>query len=186
MSMPISSRFIILFAVAPLALAGCNDALSPSPAIDVALGISDRQGPFPVTFEGTGPGLLCDVTYEARGLGQGAHAIWGDGSVLFYTVPNRGVPYYRIDISANDVRSTFAADTIGPGQVEHTRWLFATPAVLEIAVNFSYQVDPGGEVKTATSRFTCGGDRPPVATRDSGPTVRASRVEPRAVALIER
>jgi hypothetical protein len=32
-------------------------------------------------------------------------------------------------------------------------------------MNFRYQVVPGGDVKTATAYFTCGGDAPAVATR---------------------
>lgn len=159
--MPISFRCVCFSALAPFALAACSDALAPAPAIDVAVSISDRQGPFPVSYQGTDQGMLCDMTFEARALGQRAHANWRDASVLFYTSPNRGVPYDSVIISANDVRATFSADTIAPGQVEHTRWMFATVAVIDIAVSFRYQVDPGGDIKAATTSFTCGGDESP-------------------------
>jgi hypothetical protein len=163
MSMPMSFRGACFIAAIPLALVACSDALSPKPAIDVALRISDQQGPFAVQYQSGPEGMLCDVTFEASALGQRAHAVWQEASVLFYTSPNNGKPYDSVLVSANDVRTTFSADTIAPGQVEHTRWLFATTTVIGIGVNFRYQVDPGGEVKAATSYFTCGGGTGPLA-----------------------
>lgn len=176
MSMPISFRRICFTALAPFALSACSDALSPAPAIDVAIRISDRQGPVPVSYQGAADqGILCDITFEAQALGQGAHAIWQDASVLFYALPNRGVAYDSVLVSANDVRTTFASDTIGPGQVQHTRWLFVTPAAIDIAMNFRYRVDPGGDLKTATASFTCGGNEPPaIGTRRPGMTPLAA------------
>jgi hypothetical protein len=171
MSMPISFRSICFRALAPCVLSACSDALSPAPAIDVAVSISDRQAPVPVSYQGANQAMLCDVTFEARALGQRARAIWQDSWVLFYALPNRGVPYDSVLIAANDVRATFAADTIAPGQVEHTRWLFATPVAIDISVSFRYQVDPGGDLKAAMTSFTCGGDESPaIGTRRAGIT----------------
>ena len=98
--------------------------------------------------------------------------------MLFYASPNRGVPYDSVTISANDVRATFSADTIGPGQVEHTRWMFATAAVIDIAVSFRYQVDPGGDIKAATTSFTCGGDESPAGKRERPPKRLPAEKEP--------
>ena len=180
MSMPISFRRVCSIALLPMVFGACSDALSPTPAIDVSLRVSDQQGPLAVTFEGTSAqGLLCDVTFEARGLGRNAHAIWQDGSVLFYTRPNRGIPFDSVLVSANDVRLTFSADTIGPGQIEHTRWLFAIPEAYEIAMSLRYQVDPGGAVKTASAHFTCGRSLSPSMVQP--PPIGAIAVQPQRV-----
>lgn len=170
MSMPISFPRACSIALVPLVLAACSDALAPAPVLDVALRISDRQGPFPTTNPGSPQGMLCDVTFEAQGLGRQARATWLDASVLFYAVGNAGVAYDSVLVSANAVRATFSADTIGVGQVEHTRWLFSVPETIDIAMNFRYQVLPGGDVKTAIALFRCGGDVPVVATRRPGIT----------------
>jgi hypothetical protein len=167
MSMPISFRRAYSIALVPLVLAACSDALAPAPAIDVALRVSDQRGPFPATNPGSAQGLMCDVTFEAQGLGRQARASWLDASVLFYA-DGAAVPYDSVLVSAGDVRATFSADTIGVGQVEHTRWLFAVPEVIGIAMNSRYQVLPGGDVKTATTYFRCGGEAPAVAARRPG------------------
>jgi hypothetical protein len=168
MSMPISFRRAYSIALVPLVLAACSDSLAPAPAIDVALRVSDQQGPFPATNPGSAQGLMCDVTFEAQGLGRQARATWLDASVLFY-VEGSGAPYDSVLVSANDVRATFSADTIGVGQVEHTRWLFSVPETIDIAMNFRYQVLPGGDVKTAAAHFTCGSEAPVIsATRRPG------------------
>ena len=179
--MPISFRRAYSIALVPLALAGCSDALAPAPVLDVALRISDRQGPFPTTNPGSAQGMLCDVTFEAQGFGRQARATWLDASVLFYAGRNAGVPYDSVLVSANDVRATFSADTIGVGQVEHTRWLFSVPEMIGIGMNFRYQVLPGGDVKTATAFFTCGGDAPAIATRR--PSVKPPSVSPLRVRI---
>lgn len=174
--MPISFRRAYSIALLPLALAACSDALAPAPILDVALRISDQQGPFPSSNPGSAQGMLCDVTFEAQGLGRQAHATWLDASVLFYAKWNTGVAYDSVLVSANDVRATFSADTIGVGQVEHTRWLFSVPETIDIAMNFRYQVLPGGDVKTATAYFTCGGDVLAAAARR--PAVMLPSVSP--------
>ncbi len=167
MSMPISFRRAYSIALLPLVLAACSDALAPAPAIDVTLRVSDQQGPFPATNLGSAQGLVCDVTFEAHGLGRQARASWLDASVLFYA-DGAAVPYDSVLVSASDVRATFSADTIGIGEVEHTRWLFSVPEVIGIAMNFRYQVLPGGDVKTATTYFKCGAEAPAIATQRSG------------------
>ena len=165
MSTPISFRRAFSVALLPLALAACSDALAPAPDLDVALRISDMQGPFPASYPGSTQGALCDITFEAQGVGRGAHATWLDGTILFYADPkNARVPYDSAAISANDVRTTFTADTIGAGQVEHTRWLFFVPQPIGLEINFRYVVDPGGEVKTATTYLACGAVAASVAT----------------------
>lgn len=170
MSTPISPRRALSLALLPLALAACSDALAPAPVLDVALRVSDQQGPFPASNPASAQGMLCDVTFEAKGLGRQAHATWLDASVLFYADPNTGAPYDSVLVSAGDVRANFLADTIGAGQVEHTRWLFSVPQTIDIAINFRYQVDPGGDVKTATTNFRCGNEPVGVAMRRSGMT----------------
>jgi|SRR5690349_183510 hypothetical protein len=168
MSTPISFRRHCWLTLLPLALAACSDALAPAPVLDVALRISDQQAPVAASNPGSAQGLLCDVTFEAQGLGRQAHATWLGATVLFYAEPNRGVPYDSVLVDASDVRANFSADTIGAGQVEHTRWLFSVPETIDIAMNFRYQVDPGGDVKTATSTFTCGATTPVIAARRVG------------------
>jgi hypothetical protein len=177
MSTPISFRRTFSIALVPLVLAACSDALAPAPAIDVALRVSDQQGPFPATNPGSAQGLMCDVTFEAQGLGHQAHATWLDASVLFYA-EGSGVPYDSVLVAASDVRATFSADTIGVGQVEHTRWLFSVPETINIAMNFRYQVLPGGDVKIAATYFRCGNEAPVIATRRPGsmPLVSPLRV----------
>ena len=165
MSTPISFRRHLWITLLPLALAACSDSLAPAPVLDVALRISDQQGPFPASNPGSAQVMMCDVTFEAQGLGREAHATWLGATVLFYASPNRGVPYDSIVVGASDVRANFSADTIGAGQVEHTRWLFSVPQTIDIAMNFRYQVDPGGDVKTATTSFTCGSESLAMATR---------------------
>ncbi|HKW46981.1 MAG TPA: hypothetical protein VJN70_06035 [Gemmatimonadaceae bacterium] len=170
MSTPISFRQIWPILLAPLVLAACSDAFAPAPApeLDVAMRISDQQGAVPFANPGSTSGLLCDVTFEAQALGRQARATWLDATVLFYAGSNLTVPFDSIIVSANDVRATFSADTIGVGQVEHTRWLFSVTGALDIAMNFHYRVDPGGDIKTATTYLSCGGDGPDVATRRLG------------------
>jgi hypothetical protein len=164
MSTPISFRRACSIAFAPLVLVACSDTVSPAPALDVAVRVSEQLGPFPTTNPSSAQGLLCDVTFEAQGLGRLAHADWLDASVLFYSAPNRSVPFDSVIVSASDVRGTFSADTIGAGQVEHTRWLFDVAATFDIAMNFRYQVVPGGDVKTATAYFTCGDETTPTVS----------------------
>lgn len=167
MSTSISIRQIWPILLAPLVLAACSDALAPAPALDVAVRISDQQGPFPAVNPGSANGMLCDVTFEAQGLGRQAHATWLGASVLFYAT-NSSVPYDSVIVSANDLRATFSADTIGVGQVEHTRWLFSVAEAINIGMSFRYRVDPGGDIKSATAYLACGGAGPSTATRLPG------------------
>lgn len=179
MSTPISFRRALLVGLLPLALAACSDALAPAPVLDVALRVSDLQGPFPADYPGSDQGMLCDMTFEAQGLGQRAHATWLDGTILFYTDPNRGVPYDSVRITASDVRTTFTSDTIGAGQVEHTRWLFVVPQTIDIEMHLRYLVDPGGDIKTARTYSTCGTAAPAVSR--SRPVPMPVRVLPAPV-----
>lgn len=154
-------------------LAACSETLAPAPGLDVAVRISDQQGPF-ASGDST-HGLLCDVTFEAQGLGNQARATWQAATILFYARPSP-TPYDSIIVSANDVRTTFSADTIGVGQVEHTRWLFYVTVPIDIKMSFGYQVDPGGDTKTATSYFSCGNQGATIAARR--PTLTPARVSP--------
>ena len=173
MSTPISFRRACSAALTLLVLAACSENLAPAPRLDVAVHISDQQGPF-ASGDST-RGLLCDITFEAQGVGSQAHATWQAATILFYSPPNP-TPYDSIIVSANDVRTTFSADTIGVGQVEHTRWLFFVAVPIDIAMNFRYQVDPGGDTKTATSYFSCGTQGATIATRR--PALTPVRVSP--------
>lgn len=179
MSTPISPRPTWLILCAALVLAGCSDSLAPAPALDIALHVSDQQAPVPFSNPASTQGLLCDVTFEAQALGRQAHATWLDASILFYAGSDLRVPYDSTIVSANDVRATFSADTIGAGQVEHTRWLFSVPSAIEISMNFHYRVDPGGDIKTATAYLACGGQDAAAAARRPGkmpPSVSPQRV----------
>ena len=177
MSTPMSFARACSVAFTLLVLAACSENLAPAPGLDVAVHISNQQGPF-AAGDST-PGLLCDVTFEAQALGSQARATWQSATVLFYSRPNPA-PYDSIIVSASDVRTTFSADTIGVGQVEHTRWMFFTAVPIDIAMNFRYQVDPGGDTKTATSYFSCGAQAATIATRRPGLTpVRVAPVRVR-------
>ena len=155
MSTPISFRRACSLALTVFALAACSEALAPPPILDVAVHVSDQQGPF-ASGDSTSPGsLVCDVTFEALGAGHHARATWLDASILFYSGANRN-PYDSLVVSAKDIRTTFSADTIGVGQIEHTRWFFFVPVPIGIGMNFRYQVDPGGDIKTATAQLACG------------------------------
>lgn len=157
MSTPISIRRVCSVVLTVLALAACSENLAPAPdpVLDVAVRVSEQQGPFASGDSAAPSGLVCDVTFEAQGAGRQARATWLDASILFYSGTSR-VPYDSVTVSANDVRTTFSADTIGVGQIEHTRWLFFVPVPIGIAMNFRYQVDPGGDIKTATAQLACG------------------------------
>lgn len=179
MSTPISPRRNCLIVCAALVLAACSETLAPAPGLDVAMHVSDQAAPVPFSNPASTQGLLCDVTFEAQALGRQAHATWLDASILFYAGPNLSVPYDSIIVAANDVRATFSADTIGPGQVEHTRWLFSVSTPIEISMNFHYRVDPGGDIKTATTYIACGGEGVAASSRRPGkmpPTVSPQRV----------
>ena len=169
-----------------LALTACSDALAPAPALDVAVRISDQQGPFPSGDSTSAAGLVCDVTFEALGVGQQARATWLDASILFYSGSNQ-TPYDSLTVSANDIRTTFSADTIGVGQIEHTRWFFFVPVPIGIAMNFRYQVDPGGDIKTATARLGCGNQGLALGSLRAGttaPTISRSSIRVNAPAYI--
>jgi len=155
MSTPISFRRACSVALTILALAACSESLAPAPALDVAVRVSDQQGPL-ASGDSTSPGsLVCDVTFEAQGAGRQARATWLDASILFYAGASR-TPYDSLIVSAKDIRTTFSADTIGVGQIEHTRWFFFVPQPIGIGMNFRYEVDPGGDIKTATAQLACG------------------------------
>ena len=168
MSTPISIRRACSLALTALFLGACSDSLAPAPALDVAVRVSDQQGPFASGDSASATSLVCDVTFEAKAIGREARATWLDATILFYSGASRN-PYDSLIVSAQSIRTTFSADTIGVGQIEHTRWFFFVPVPIGIGMNFRYQVDPGGDIKTATAQLACGNQGPTLGALRDGP-----------------
>jgi hypothetical protein len=167
MSTPISFRRASAIALTVLALAACSESLAPAPSLDVAVRVSNQEGPFASGDSVSTASLVCDVTFEAQAAGRQARATWLDASILFYAGANSS-PYDSLIVSAKDIRTTFSADTIGVGQIEHTRWIFFAPVPIGIAMNFRYQVDPGGDIKTARAQLACGNQGLALTSRRPG------------------
>jgi hypothetical protein len=165
-------RVSVIAALLLVTLSACGDETAPRPPVDVALNVSEFQGPL-IGAGGTGdPTLRCEFTLTASARGRGT-ATWHEATFRTYVGKDRSTPVDSVTLAAADVRSAWGGDAIPAGETRRSRWF--TESGIPFAGELEFRYEAGGRTGSTKTRFNCGPEVPPDATP---PEISALSVTP--------
>jgi hypothetical protein len=167
-----SRRHIITAALA-IALSACRDGTAPDPGVDIAISVSEFNGPT-LSEDADGPVITCDIGLRAVASGKGS-ATWLDATFKVYLGADRTTPVDSAVFSDSEIREAWGGDAIAAGETRQSQWTLAAPIPLSATLEFRYQPSIGHNVKSTKVSFSCAPTIPPNA---APPEISALSVTP--------